>query len=191
MSNTVPQGFSQTSVTPLLRRWGVVVAAGVVLAVVGVLLLANISDAARVLAILVAIGLFLQAVDEVAQAERYDRRWPSYVLAAVWVITGVVALVWPGITLWVLAAMVGIGLIVGGLAEFALVYQYRRELPSWGLYLLDGAVSVVIGVCALAWPRATVVVLAILFGIRILFRGLATIMFGLNLRRLHKMPTLS
>ena len=35
-------------------------------------------------------------------------------------------------------------------------------------------------------PEATVIVLAILFGVRVLMRGVSTIMFGFGLRRIHQ-----
>lgn len=180
------QGFSQTYVTPLLRRWGLVVGLGVVMAIIGVVLLMRLSDAARTLALLVALGLVVAGVDEIAQADRHRVRWPSYVLGAIWVITAVWAVAWPGITLWVLAVMVGIGLISGGLAEIAFGVSYRRELPMWGVWILDGACSIVVGLLALAWPGATILALAILLGLRVLFRGIATIMFGLSLRTIYR-----
>lgn len=187
MTDAPIRGFTQTWVTPLLRRWWLVVGLGVVMAAVGVILLANPFGAARTLAFLVALGLFFAAIDELAQAERHQVTWPSYVLAAIWFVTAVLAALWPGVTLWVLAVTVGVGLIVGGLSELFFAGRFRRELPYWGVWLLDGAVSVAIGVVALVWPGATVLALAILLGLRVVFRGIATIAFGLSLRRLHKM----
>lgn len=180
------QGFSETAVSPLLRRWGVIVGIGVILAAIGILLLFNLSDAVKTLAILIGIGLLLTGIDEITQADRHEVRWPSYVLGALWLATAVAAIAWPDITLWALAAVVGIGLIAEGLAEIIFGVMYRRELPMWGVWLLDGGCSVVVGILALAWPRATVVVLAILLGLRVLFRGIATIAFGLSLRTIHR-----
>ena len=180
------QGFSQTYVTPLLRRWWIVVVLGVVMAAIGLLLLFNLFDAVKTLAVLVALGLAVAGVDEIAQADRHRVRWPSYVLGAIWLITAVVAISWPGVTLWALAAMVGIGLIAGGLAEIVFGVSYRRELPMWGVWLLDGACSVLLGILALAWPDATILALTILLGLRVLFRGIATIMFGLSLRTIYR-----
>ena len=182
-------GFSQTWVTPLLRRWKLVVGLGMVMVVVGVLLLSNLADAVRTVALLVAIGLVLAGVDELAQAERHQIRWLSYVLAAIWFATALLALLWPGVTVWVLAVIVGVGMIVGGIAESLFAARFRRELPMWGLWLVDGLFSVVIGVFALVWPRATILVLPIVLGIRVLLRGISTTAFGFSLRRLHRMTS--
>jgi uncharacterized membrane protein HdeD (DUF308 family) len=180
-------GFSETWITPLLRRWGLVVALGLAIAAVGVVLLLSPFGTVKVLAVVVALGLALMGVDEIAQAERHEVRWPSYVLGGIWLVAAVAALVWPDVTLWALAVTVGLGLIVGGISEVLFAFRYRRELPRWGLWWLDGWLSVGIGVCALVWPEATVVVLAVLLGIRLVLRGAATVSFGLGLRNLHRM----
>ncbi len=180
-------GFSETWVTPLLRRWWAVVAVGVAIAAVGVVLLFNPFAAVGTLVVLVAIGLTFAAVDELMQAERHEVRWPSYVLAAIWMVTAIAALLWPDVTLWALAVVVGVGLLFGGISEVMFAFRYRRELPRWGLWWLDGLLSIVVGVLALVWPEATVVVLAILLGIRLFLRGCATVAFGLGLRDLHSM----
>lgn len=189
MTDLPIQGFSQTWVTPLLRRWWMVVGLGVVMVVLGVVLLASPFDAVRTLAVLVALGLVVASVDELAQAERHAIKWPSYVLAAIWFVTAVWALMWPGVTLWALAFTVGVGLIIGGVAEILFVGRYRRQLPMSGVWLLDGVLSIVVGIFALVWPGATIVALAILLGLRVLLRGFATITFGLALRRLNLMTS--
>lgn len=172
--------------TSSLRRWWALVLLGAGLALIGVVLLIDIAGAAFSLAILVGLGLLLAGFDEFAQADRHAVRWPSYVLGTIWILTGLWAVAWPGVTLLVLAWVVGLGLLVGGATAIVFGLRFRRELPLWGIWLLDGVFGIVAGVLALLWPGATVLVLAILFGVRILLRGLATISFGLALRRLHR-----
>jgi hypothetical protein len=187
MTGAPIQGFTQTWVTPLLRRWWMVVGLGVLMIVIGVLLLLNPFDAVRTLAVLVAFGLVVASAGELAQAERHAVKWPSYALAVIWFVTAFWALMWPGVTLWALAATVGIGLILGGVAEVLFAARYRRALPMWGVWWLDGLLSAVVGIAALVWPEATILALAILLGLRVLLRGAATVTFGLALRRLNLM----
>lgn len=189
MTGVPIQGFTQTWVTPLLRRWWMVVGLGALMVAIGVLLLLNPFDAVRTLAVLVALGLVVASVDELAQAERHEVKWPSYALALIWFVTAIWALMWPGLTLWALAATVGIGLIIGGMAELLFAGRYRRELPMWGVWFLDGGLSIVVGIAALVWPEATILALGILLGIRVLLRGVATLTFGLALRRINMMTS--
>ncbi len=186
---TAIHGFTDTFVTPLIRRWRWILAVGVVLVVLGVLLLANLVDTAFTLAVLVGISLLVEGFDELMQAERHEVRWPSYVLGLVWTLTGVIALAWPGITLWSLALVTGISFVVGDLALVVFAGRFRRRLPRWNWWVVAGLLSVVAGIFCLAWPDVTILALAILLGLRVLMRGITTTMFALGLRQLEQMSS--
>jgi uncharacterized membrane protein HdeD (DUF308 family) len=184
-SPPVVVAFMETGVTPLIRKWWLIVALGVALIVVGFLLLVNTDAAEFTLALLVAIALFLAGADEIVEAPRHRTRWPCYVLAAIWIAAGVIALVWPEVTLWALALTVGLGFFVGGVAEAVLAIRFHRTLPAWGLWLVAGVLSAIAGVLCIAWPDATVLVLAVLLGLWVVIRGVVTLMFGLALGRVR------
>jgi uncharacterized membrane protein HdeD (DUF308 family) len=99
------------------------------------------------------------------------------------VVGGVLAAVWPDITLWVLAVVVGVDLIISGVARIMGALSLRVE--GWGWLLFGGVLSVVVGVLALAWPDATILVLGVLLGVRMLLFGIAEIMFALALHDFH------
>ena len=186
---TAIHGFTDTFVTPLIRRWRLILAVGVLLVVLGVLLLANLVDAAFTLAVLVGISLLVEGFDELMQAERHEVRWPGYVLGVVWILTGVIAIAWPGITLRSLAIVTGISFVVGGIALVVFAGRFRRRLPRWNWWVVAGLLSVVAGIFCLAWPDVTILALAILLGLRVLMRGITTTMFALGLRQLEQMSS--
>ncbi|WP_236795090.1 HdeD family acid-resistance protein [Amycolatopsis sp. GM8] len=181
-------GIGET-VRRVTGRWWLVTLFGVATAVLGILLLVNLATAVGVLAVLVAIALIVDGVNELVTADRQRTRWAAYVLGVVWIAVGVIALVWPGITLLALAALVGIGLIVGGFMQVAMSVSMRGDLPMWGLYLALGIITVIIGVLALAWPGITILTLAIWLGINLVFRGFGAIWFSLMLRQVGKAAT--
>ncbi|MTD59016.1 HdeD family acid-resistance protein [Amycolatopsis pithecellobii] len=168
-------------------RWWLVTLFGVATVVLGVLLLVHLATAVGALAILVAIALIVDGIDELVTADRQRRRWAAYALGAVWIVIGVIALVWPGITLLALAVTIGIGLIVGGIMQVMMAVSMRAELPMWGLWLALGIVTVIIGVLALAWPGITILTLAIWLGIILVVRGFGAVWFSLMLRRAHQL----
>ncbi len=186
---TAIHGFTDTFVTPLIRRWRLILAVGVLLVVLGVLLLVNLVDAAFTLAVLVGISLLVEGFDELMQAERHEVRWPGYVLGLVWILTGVIAIAWPDITLWSLALVTGISFVVGGIALVVFAGRFRRRLPRWNWWVVAGLLSVVAGIFCLAWPGVTIFALAILLGLRVLMRGITTTMFALGLRQLEQMSS--
>ena len=166
------------------RRWWLFLALGAASAVVGLLLLFDLFAAVTTLALLVALGLVLTGVGELMSAGRY-RSTLGVVAGAVLVVGGILAAVWPDITLWALAVVVGVDLIVSGVVRSTGAVQLRVE--GWGWLLFGGVLSVVVGVVALVWPTATVLVLGVLLGVRMLLFGIAEIMFGLALHHVQTM----
>jgi uncharacterized membrane protein HdeD (DUF308 family) len=180
--SSVPSTFMETGVTPLIRKWWLILLFGIALIVVGVMLLVNTDAAEFTLALLIAVGLFLSGVDSIVEAQRHRVRWPSYLMAGIWIVVGVIALAWPDVTLWALAVVVGVGFLVGGVAEAWLAVRLHRSLPAWGLWLIAGVLTAVAGVLCIIWPDATVLVIAVLLGLWVVLRGVVTTMFALNLR---------
>jgi uncharacterized membrane protein HdeD (DUF308 family) len=165
---------SYASATPS-RHTGIRVAVGLLglaAVVLGVVLLFNPVAAARTLALLLGLSLVVGGLLEMAvgwAAER--RRGLSMALGAVLVIGGVLAAFWPGVTLFTLALITGLSLIVHGAARIGLAVVARKEIPSWGWLALAGAVNLLVGVVAIAWPQATVFVLSVVLGLQIAVFG--------------------
>jgi uncharacterized membrane protein HdeD (DUF308 family) len=145
---------------------------GLAALVVGIVLLFNPVAAARTLAFLVAISFVLGGLLEMAVGwDSEHGRWASFVLGGILVLGGIVVLAWPGITLAVIAFVTGLSLIVHGAARVGLAVVRRHDIPGWGWFVLAGAVNVLIGVLAIAWPEATVLVLSLVLGLQIALFG--------------------
>jgi uncharacterized membrane protein HdeD (DUF308 family) len=157
------------------RHTGLRVAVGVLglaALVIGVVLLFHPMAAARTLALLVALAFVVGGLLEMAVGWDDPKRGPTLLLGAILVLGGIVAVAWPGVTLLALAWITGLSLIVHGAARAGVAVVERHEVPNWGWFALAGAVNVIVGVLAIAWPKATVVVLALVLGIQIALFGL-------------------
>ncbi|MGY1802211.1 HdeD family acid-resistance protein [Blastococcus sp. SYSU D00922] len=145
---------------------------GVAALVVGVVLLFDPVAAARTLALLLGLSLVVGGLLEVAVGwDAEKRRTASVALGAVLVVGGVLAVAWPGITLYTLVLITGLSLIVHGAARVGLAVVERQEIAGWGWLALAGAVNVLVGVLAIAWPDATVFVLSLILGAQIAVFG--------------------
>ncbi|MGH9113918.1 MAG: HdeD family acid-resistance protein [Acidimicrobiales bacterium] len=167
------QGLERAS-----SRWWLFLLLGAVSVVLGVLLVFDLFAAVRTVALLVAISLIAEGIGELVSVGRY-RSVLGVVAGLVLLAAGVMAAIWPGITLWVLAVVVGIGLMVSGGARIMGALALRVE--GWGWLFVAGVLSVVAGLLALVWPGATILVLGLLLGLRILFFGISELAFGLAL----------
>jgi uncharacterized membrane protein HdeD (DUF308 family) len=151
---------------------------------------------ATVLALAVIWGVFLVIAGpmQIAHALRmraYAREW--WLLLARGIATlalGVVALVWPDITVWALALILGVELLFLGVFETAAALQARQARRDWTWYLARGLVAIAIGIVTIAWPGVTVWALALLLGAFLIYFGILLIMGATTLRRsLHTVPS--
>jgi uncharacterized membrane protein HdeD (DUF308 family) len=145
---------------------------GIAAVLVGGFLLFNPYTAARTLALLFGLALLIGGCLDIALAWSSDRRGLALVPGVILVIGGLLAAFWPGVTLWTLAVLTGLSLIVQGIARTALAFAGRAEIPGWGWVAVAGAFNIVVGILALAWPEATVLVLSLLLGAQIIVFGL-------------------
>ena len=167
MTANVSSPYAQPTTSKHTGMRVVVGLLGVAALVVGVVLLFNPVAAAHTLALLIGLSFVIGGLLEMAVGWDSGARWASFVLGAILVIGGVLAAVWPKATLFTVALIAGLSLIAHGAMRVGLAIMARREIPSWGWLALAGAVNVIIGVIAIAWPEATVFVLSVILGAQI------------------------
>jgi uncharacterized membrane protein HdeD (DUF308 family) len=98
------------------------------------------------------------------------------------IVLGLVALLWPGVTVLALAVLFGVYAVINGVG--LLVGAARRDGDGGQRVatLLAGALGIVVGVLALVWPTVTVLGLVILVGVWALLTGAAELWAAAQLR---------
>ena len=171
---TASVSSAYTGATPS-KHTGMRIATGLVglaTVIVGVVLLFNPVGAARTLALLLGLAFVLGGLLEIAVGWDSRSRWASVVLGGILVVGGILAMAWPGVTLWVLALVTGLSLVLHGIGRIVLAVMARHEIQGWPWLALAGALGVLFGVLALAWPGATVLVLSLVLGAQVTAFGL-------------------
>ncbi len=116
--------------------------------------------------------------------------WPMLLARAVFAVAfGLVALIWPTITLLILTWAFGLYAIIDGAIQIIDGIR-RRDRPRWWLSLLLGLLSLAAGVVALIWPGISAVALAIVVGAWALVTGLIEIISAVRQRRERRRPAL-
>jgi len=110
--------------------------------------------------------------------------WPLVASGACGLVAGVLAAIWPGVTLLVLLSIMALWAIVRGALEIAAAIKLRHILPRAWLLAVSGAASVLFGVLLLLQPVASLVTLVYLVGAAALVFGIMAIALALHLRRL-------
>jgi uncharacterized membrane protein HdeD (DUF308 family) len=70
------------------------------------------------------------------------------------VLFGIIALVWPKLTLSVLVLLFGVFAVISGITAVAAALRNTDE-PGWGFLLAEGILGILAGVVALVWPNIT------------------------------------
>ncbi len=172
---------------PVARKaWIWSIARGVIAIVFGILALFWPLATAVALAVLVGVFALVDGVIDIIDAIRY-RGSPGVglrvFLGVVSLLFGLLVLLWPQISLGVLAVLVAIwAILIGALQIVANVSLRRQSGRSWIWGVIAGAIGVIFGVVVLIWPKAGIVTLIWLLGIWAIVFGIVLIVLGLQLR---------
>ncbi|MFF2833539.1 lipase family protein [Cellulosimicrobium cellulans] len=176
----------------------VLVTLGVVCTVVGAALVLRPFASLALLVVAVVVGATVLGVTELVAGRSPDRggesaprapgaprtpRWPHVARGLVFLALAVAVVVWPAPSIVVVAVLVGVGLVVAGVLDG--VEGVRSSGADRWTRLALGVASVVLGVLALVWPDVTVLVVAVVFGVRVVILGVRLLVAGVRRSRTH------
>lgn len=177
----LPLGRLHARLPPWVR-----IAVSVVSIVLGGVIIVRPTTALDVLALLLGGGMILTGILELfARAEDEEHpRW-RIATAIAWLVGGAFVLGWPGLTVRIVAIVVGLLLLLNG--GLGLVTAFRRG-HSWDRRVADaafGIAGVLFGLLALTLPDITLLVVAVVFGAWLIMRGVTDVWWLLRRRRAH------
>ena len=162
---------------------------GILAVIVGIIAIAWPSVTILALVILFAVYAFIAAGMQAARAFSSRDAGPVFghlLLGLIDLAAGVVALVWPGPTAYVLVIIVAAWALVGGVVEIVGGFGAGETAGTRAMFILSGLVSVACGVLLFARPNGGAVTLALLFGLYSLIYGFSQITAGVQVRQLGK-----
>ena len=184
MTTAAIQGLDVQITSDLARYWGWFLLWGVLLAAIGIAAVWRSMTATLASMFFFGWLLALAAAIEIVQAVMVGH-WAGFfqhALAAI--LFGVLALIFivrPVITAEVLTLVMALFFLVGGL--FQIVGSAVLGFSGWGWHIVDGLITIVLGLMILAqWPASGLWVIGLFIGIDLVFYGLAWIAIALGLR---------
>jgi len=109
--------------------------------------------------------------------------WSLVVRGLVALILGMVAFVWPGITLAALVILFGAYALIDGVVSFAGAWKASRAHERWGVLVLEGMAGIVASAVATLWPGITAFALVIVIAAWALLTGAFEIAAAIRLRK--------
>lgn len=168
----------------LREIWVFLLAMGVALMIVGALAIGSSVIATFATVLVFGILMLLGAVFQVVTA-LWGRSWRGFFLhllgGVLYLIAGLFMIENPLEAALNLTFLVAACLLVGGILRIGLSLAERFE--GWGWVLLNGVISVILGVGIWRqWPLDGLWVIGLFVGIEMLFSGLSWVMLGLAVR---------
>ncbi|MGW7533524.1 HdeD family acid-resistance protein [Amycolatopsis sp. NPDC054798] len=188
MSTPIPPVLGFAVLDPR-RAWPLVLTRGILGVLFGVLALVWPGITVLALAFLFGIYVLIDAVGALMQAFRPGdgtHRFAYALLGVLGVVAGIMTLVWPGVTVLVLATLVGAWAVVTGIMEIVAAIRLRKQITGEAFLIVAGALSVIAGVLVLFHPIAGAFGVALLIGIYAVIYGVTLVVLSLRLRKLAK-----
>jgi uncharacterized membrane protein HdeD (DUF308 family) len=118
----------------------------------------------------------------VSRAPERGRSWAQVAQGVLGIAAGIVTLIWPGMTAFVLIMFIGARAVVTGIFEIAAAIRLRRVIHGEWLLALSGFFSVLFGLVLFAFPAAGALTIAWTLGAYAAASGIVLIALGIRLR---------
>lgn len=113
---------------------------------------------------------------------KQTRRHIDILYALLELILGLVILLNPAASLVVVLTIIGVVIIVTGIADIADAVQFKSvEGSRWGVWLALGIITLLLGVIVVLMPLAFGITLMIIAGIALIFDGITEIIVGIQI----------
>jgi uncharacterized membrane protein HdeD (DUF308 family) len=99
------------------------------------------------------------------------------------VAAGVLTFLWPGITAFTLTIFIGAWAIVTGVFELITAIRLRAALPNEWLWIINGVLSILLGLYFFVFPLAGAISLVWILGFYAIVAGIAMIVLSFRLKK--------
>ena len=164
------------------QSWWVFLLLGIVWVLFGLFVLSYRVGSLLALAVMAGVVFILSGVAELAAASRAPTwRWLYALGGVLSVIAGVIAFIWPGITLFVLSVVLSWFLVVMGVFHVVGALAGPKR-DWWWMTLLLGVAEFLLGAWAAGYPGRSLLVFVNLVGFYALIHGFTEIFGSFALR---------
>jgi len=109
--------------------------------------------------------------------------WALALRGVLGILIGITTLVWPGLALTSLILIFGAYAVFDGVFNLAGAWQRAHEHRPWGIMVLEGLLSVAIGLITLAWPAMAAFAFATMLAAWAVLTGILEIAAAIRLRQ--------
>jgi uncharacterized membrane protein HdeD (DUF308 family) len=171
----------------LARSWWMLALRGTVAIVFGAIALAlpglSLLAFLMVFTAYALVGGAASMVGAVRHRREDSDWWMPFLFGLIAVGAGIIALIRPGLTLYVLVLLIGAYALAGGVLDIAMAIRLRKVLRHEWLLLVNGLVSILFGVLVFVMPDVGILAVAWMIGIYALLSGVLLLALAFRLRQ--------
>lgn len=173
--------FDEQHKAQFQKMRGFLVVWGVILFILGIFAIAASVFTTFLTIVLIGALLLVSGIVIGIDALIYQRPWGNFfihfLVAVLYILIGLIFFFKPIIVSMSLTLMLGIFFIIVGF--FRIFYSSLTKLPNWGWQLLNGVLTLILGLLILSnWPASSLFIIGLFVGIDLLFCGIAYLMIG-------------
>lgn len=109
--------------------------------------------------------------------------WALLIRGIAALLFGILALVWPGLTLGVLVILFGAYALVDGIFTLVNAFSGRGEMQRWWMVALEGLAGIIFGLLVFFWPGLSALVLLYFIAAWAVITGVLEIVAAIQLRK--------
>lgn len=109
--------------------------------------------------------------------------WISLLLGIMYILIAICLMFTPIASYIALSILFSISMFVGGLLEIAFAISNKKNISSWGWYLVGGIIDIIFGIFLMANPGLSMGVLPFIIAFWLMFRGFSSTGYAMDLRR--------
>lgn len=138
------------------------------------------------LGILVIAGGIFVLIDAFS-AEGWKARLGQFLIAALYLISGIVIVAYPGASAVWFTIFVAAFLLVSGVVRIFMAFQLRQVVTGWVWTLIGGIASILLGLMIFAqWPVSGLWVIGMFVAIEMIMHGISMLTIGMAARVVAK-----
>lgn len=114
----------------------------------------------------------------------FKRLWWVFLLRAiVAIVFGILAIVFPGLTILTLATLFGVYSLFDGISSVVVSFSSRLQDSQWWVHLIEGIVGVIVGILVLTYPDIAALALIFMIAAWAVITGIIEVIAAIHLRK--------
>ena len=109
--------------------------------------------------------------------------WVSLLLGLLYILIAICLMFTPLASYVALSVLFSVSMFVSGTLEILFAVTNRKNISSWGWYLVGGIIDLILGIYLIAYPMVSMEVIPFIIAFWLMFRGFSSVGYAMDLKR--------